>query len=68
MAITAPPPAHASSRNAAAGPAAPTRSHRFLVVSFPDDEVRILDYNRVVRDLTGCRRTRSSPRWPDGSR
>ncbi len=26
---------------------------RFLVVSFPDDEVRILDYNRVVRDLNG---------------
>jgi uncharacterized protein (DUF1015 family) len=26
---------------------------RLLVVSFPDDEVRILDYNRVVRDLRG---------------
>jgi uncharacterized protein (DUF1015 family) len=26
---------------------------RLLVVSFPDDEVRILDYNRVVRDLKG---------------
>lgn len=26
---------------------------RFLVVSFPDDEVDILDYNRVVRDLAG---------------
>jgi uncharacterized protein (DUF1015 family) len=26
---------------------------RFLVVSFPCDEVRILDYNRVVRDLNG---------------
>ena len=25
----------------------------FLVVSFPDDEVQILDYNRVVRDLAG---------------
>lgn len=25
----------------------------FLAVSFPDDEVRILDYNRVVRDLNG---------------
>jgi len=25
----------------------------FLAVSFPDDEVRILDYNRVVRDLGG---------------
>jgi len=26
---------------------------RFLIVSFPDDEVRILDYNRTVRDLNG---------------
>ena len=26
---------------------------RFLVVSFPVDQVRILDYNRVVRDLNG---------------
>jgi uncharacterized protein (DUF1015 family) len=26
---------------------------RFLLVSFPADEVRILDYNRVVRDLNG---------------
>jgi uncharacterized protein (DUF1015 family) len=25
----------------------------FLAVSFPDDEVTILDYNRVVRDLNG---------------
>jgi uncharacterized protein (DUF1015 family) len=26
---------------------------RFLLVSFPTDQVRILDYNRVVRDLNG---------------
>ena len=26
----------------------------FLAVSFPDDEVRILDYNRMVRDLGGA--------------
>ncbi len=26
---------------------------RFLIVSFPSDEVRILDYNRVIRDLNG---------------
>ncbi len=26
---------------------------RFLIISFPADEVRILDYNRVVRDLNG---------------
>ena len=25
----------------------------FLVVSFPEDEVKILDYNRVIRDLNG---------------
>ncbi|NQW00074.1 MAG: DUF1015 domain-containing protein [Rhodospirillales bacterium] len=25
----------------------------FLIVSFPDDEVQILDYNRAVRDLNG---------------
>jgi uncharacterized protein (DUF1015 family) len=28
-------------------------AERFLVVSFPTDEVRIRDYNRVVRDLGG---------------
>lgn len=32
----------------------PTASHEsFLSVSFPDNEVMILDYNRVVRDLAG---------------
>ena len=25
----------------------------FLIVSFPEDEVRILDYNRVIKDLNG---------------
>ncbi|MDX1483923.1 MAG: DUF1015 family protein [Alphaproteobacteria bacterium] len=40
---------------AAADPAADgTRDYDFfLIVSFPDDEVRILDYNRVVKDLAG---------------
>ena len=33
--------------------AAGATDERFLVVSFPADEVRILDYNRVVRDLNG---------------
>lgn len=28
-------------------------AHRFLVVLFPASEARILDYNRVVRDLAG---------------
>lgn len=27
--------------------------NRFLAVIFPDDQVRIMDYNRVVRDLAG---------------
>ncbi len=27
--------------------------HYFLTVAFPDDEMRILDYNRVVTDLNG---------------
>ncbi|MDH3739529.1 MAG: DUF1015 family protein, partial [Alphaproteobacteria bacterium] len=27
--------------------------NRFLIVAFPADRVRILDYNRVVRDLNG---------------
>ena len=32
----------------------PSASHEsFLSVSFPDDEVMILDYNRAVRDLNG---------------
>jgi uncharacterized protein (DUF1015 family) len=26
---------------------------RFVIVSFPTDQVRILDYNRIVRDLNG---------------
>ena len=30
-----------------------TSAGRFLLVSFPTDHVRILDYNRVVRDLNG---------------
>ena len=34
-----------------AGPDAPWES--FLTVSFPKDEMMILDYNRVVRDLNG---------------
>ena len=33
------------------GPVGPHQ--RFLVVSFPDDQVVIRDYNRVVRDLAG---------------
>jgi uncharacterized protein (DUF1015 family) len=41
--------AAAGARVAQAKPAA----DRLLVVSFPDDEVHILDYNRVVRDLKG---------------
>ena len=43
-------------RSAAAARVAAARGEadaRFLLVSFPTDEVRILDYNRVVRDLNG---------------
>lgn len=32
---------------------APAANPRFLIVSFPADELRVLDYNRVVRDLAG---------------
>jgi uncharacterized protein (DUF1015 family) len=44
--------AAAGARVAAARPGS-AAAQRLLVVSFPDDEVRILDYNRVVRDLNG---------------
>lgn len=43
-------------RSAAAARVAGSRHEddaRFLLVSFPTDEVRILDYNRVIRDLNG---------------
>ncbi len=44
-------------RSAAAARVAEARgdalSSHFLIVSFPIDEVKILDYNRVVRDLGG---------------
>jgi uncharacterized protein (DUF1015 family) len=45
-------------RSAAAGRVAGARTsaqepQHFLIVSFPAEEVRILDYNRVVRDLAG---------------
>lgn len=46
----------AASRVAAArrGAAKGTDSHEyFLAVSFPDDQMRIFDYNRVIRDLNG---------------
>jgi uncharacterized protein (DUF1015 family) len=40
----------AEARRAKSGPGA---HDGFLAVSFPDDEMKILDYNRVVRDLNG---------------
>jgi len=44
-------------RAAAAARVAAARGHtqgaRFLAVAFPDDELRILPYNRLVRDLAG---------------
>ncbi len=44
----------AAARVAAARRGSPDASHEFfLAVAFPHDEMRILDYNRVVRDLNG---------------
>ena len=44
----------AAARVAATRRGAPDASHEFfLCVAFPHDEMRILDYNRVVRDLNG---------------
>jgi uncharacterized protein (DUF1015 family) len=44
----------AAARVAAERRGAPDASHEFfLAVAFPHDEMRILDYNRVVRDLNG---------------
>jgi uncharacterized protein (DUF1015 family) len=44
----------AAARVAALRRGSPDASHEFfLCVAFPHDEMRILDYNRVVRDLNG---------------
>jgi len=43
----------AARRNANPGHTGAEAYNGFLAVSFPDDEVSILDYNRVVRDLNG---------------
>jgi uncharacterized protein (DUF1015 family) len=44
----------AAARVAAQRRGSPNASHEFfLAVAFPHDEMRILDYNRVVRDLNG---------------
>lgn len=44
---------HRSAAAARVAAARPGDDARFLLVSFPADEVCILDYNRVVRDLNG---------------
>ena len=44
---------HRSAAAARVAATHPGADARFLLVSFPTDEVRILDYNRVVRDLNG---------------
>jgi uncharacterized protein (DUF1015 family) len=47
---------HRSTQRAAARGAVQTEANShdyFLAVAFPHDEMRILDYNRVVRDLNG---------------
>ena len=43
----------AARRQADAEPSPERAYESFLIVSFPDDEVKILDYNRVVADLGG---------------
>ena len=43
----------AGARGAAPGQSADASYEYFLAVAFPHDEMRILDYNRVVRDLNG---------------
>jgi uncharacterized protein (DUF1015 family) len=43
----------ARARRAALAPGADASSERILTVAFPHDQMRILDYNRVVRDLRG---------------
>lgn len=40
-------------RKAYAGEEAPIGYSHFMAVLFPDDQLQILDYNRVVRDLNG---------------
>jgi uncharacterized protein (DUF1015 family) len=45
--------ARVAEERAAQGPRPASGGARFLLVSFPADEVRILAYNRVVRDLGG---------------
>ncbi len=56
----------AAARVAAQRRGSPDASHEFfLAVAFPHDEMRILDYNRVVRDLNGLiagRAARAHPR------
>ena len=45
----------AAARRAGERGSGPDAAHEgFLAVSFPDDELKILDYNRVVRDLNGA--------------
>ncbi len=43
----------AARRQARARPTGEESGEHFLCVAFPHDEMRILDYNRVVRDLNG---------------
>jgi uncharacterized protein (DUF1015 family) len=44
----------AEARRGAAAPAAADASHEFFLgVAFPDDQMQVFDYNRVVADLNG---------------
>ena len=42
-----------SLRETGSGPTGESAADWFLVVMFPHDQIKILDYNRVVRDLNG---------------
>ena len=42
-----------SLRDAGSGPTGESAADWFLVVIFPHDQIKILDYNRVARDLNG---------------
>jgi uncharacterized protein (DUF1015 family) len=48
-------PTHRAAARGAAHAEASASHDYFLAVAFPHDEMRILDYNRVVRDLNGLK-------------
>ena len=45
--------ARATLRDGSSAPGAPIEADTFLAVAFPDDQVQVLPYQRLVRDLAG---------------